>query len=160
MSKFSPRSNYNPTSASFRADTPSAPARRARVLFVCIGNAVRSQMAEGFARKYGDDLIDASSAGLAPLGSVPPLTTKVLAARGVDIPTQFSKGLEAVMGPFDVVVNISGLKLPPPFDRGERRWEVGDPYGLSEEAYREAATEIETKVMALILELRNARRAR
>ena len=48
------------------------------MLFVCIGNACRSQMAEGFARSYGADVMEAHSAGLAPAVSVPSLTRQVM----------------------------------------------------------------------------------
>ena len=72
MSRFSPRSNYEKSAG------PLIPARKRRILFVCIGNAVRSQMAQAFAKKYGADLVEAESAGLAPAEAVAPLTLKVL----------------------------------------------------------------------------------
>src|ERR1700681_1166513 len=79
-----------------------------RVLFVCIGNACRSQMAEAFARAYGSDVVTAHSAGLAPASAVPPLTRQVLAEKNVPTEGQFPKGLTMLTGePFDLVVNLS-----------------------------------------------------
>lgn len=131
--------------------------RKVKVLFVCIGNAVRSQMAEAFARHYGGDAVAPSSAGLAPAQSIAPLTMKVLRDRGISVREQFPKGLGEVNAPFDYVVNISGEKLPPPFDRGARNWDVADPYVLPEQAYLEAAAKIESLVMSLLMEIRGRR---
>ncbi len=130
------------------------------VLFVCIGNAIRSQMAEAFARKYGADVMAPASAGVSPALAVQPLTKKVLAERGIDIGAAFPKSIpEAPGSPWDIVVNISGELLP----RGTaaastRQWEVADPVGQPEESYVAAAERIETLVMQLILELRSSRR--
>src|SRR5271165_2238746 len=68
-----------------------APAKM-RVLFVCIGNSCRSQMAEGFARAYGADVMAVQSAGLSPAVMVSPLTKTVLAERNIHIDDQFPKG--------------------------------------------------------------------
>jgi protein-tyrosine-phosphatase len=125
------------------------------VLFVCIGNAVRSQMAEAFARRYGNGVVDVQSAGLYPASFVAPLATKVLLDRGIDIGDQYSKGLGQVVGAFDLVVNISGEDLPHPLNLRARDWDVADPFGGPESGYVEAANKIEGLVMALILELRS-----
>jgi len=129
-----------------------------RVLFVCIGNACRSQMAEAFARAYGSDILAARSAGLAPASDVPPLTRRMLAEKNVPSEGQFPKGIEAVAGePFDVVVNISGEPLPPAIAPTRLvEWHVRDPIGQSESIYRGVAAEIEGLVMRLILELRGS----
>src|SRR5579864_7365558 len=87
-----------------------------RVLFVCIGNACRSQMAEAFAKAYGSDILIVRSAGLAPAVSMPPLTRQTLSEKNIQSEGQFPKALEAVAGePFEVVVNLSGERLPPAF---------------------------------------------
>jgi arsenate reductase len=154
MSRFSPRSNYEKSAG------PLIPARKRRILFVCIGNAVRSQMAQAFAKKYGADLVEAESAGLAPAEAVAPLTLKVLRDRGVPVEDQFPKHLLEVSGPFDFVVNISGLTLPGAYARGSREWSVDDPFLEPGSAYIETANRIETLVMALLLELRTPHRSR
>jgi arsenate reductase len=126
-----------------------------RVLFVCIGNSCRSQMAEGFARAYGADVLVAASAGLSPAAIVQPLTTQVMAARNVRIDGQFPKGMEIVTREqFDVIVNMSGEKLPVAPRAKIREWPVRDPIGQTEAVYKAVAEQIEGLVMRLILELR------
>src|SRR5580692_7474062 len=104
-----------------------------RVLFVCIGNSCRSQMAEGFARAYGDDILIAQSAGLSPASIVQPLTKQVLADRNVRIDSQFPKGMEILAREqFDLIVNMSGEKLPLAPGANIRDWPVPDPIGEPE----------------------------
>ena len=129
---------------------------RKRVLFVCIGNSCRSQMAEAFARAYGSDVLEARSAGLAPAMIVAPLTRQMLAERNISAEDLFPKGLELLIGEsFDVVVNLSGYPIAVAAPR-QLVWEVTDPIGLSETIYREVAARIESLVMGLILELRQS----
>jgi arsenate reductase (thioredoxin) len=129
-----------------------------KVLFLCIGNAVRSQMAEAYARKYGADVVEPYSAGLAPARAISPLTRQALEERGVTLGEVFPKGLDALEGrKFDLIVNISGepmWKTPTPV----AEWKVRDPMGQKIEVYREAAQQIESLVMRLILELRKQSR--
>lgn len=138
-----------------------APAKR-RVLFVCIGNSCRSQMAEGFARAYGADVMAVQSAGLSPAGIVSPLTRVVLAERNIRIDDQFPKGFDAVlMEPFDLLINMSGMKLTASHSRAAARivdWQVPDPIGQKQEVFRSVAEQIEGQVMRLILELRSAQK--
>ena len=130
--------------------------RKPRVLFVCLGNSCRSQMAEAFARAYGADTLEAQSAGLNPAAIVQPLTAQVLAERNVRMDGQFPKTVEMVLrDPFDVVINMSGERFPFPSGRVVD-WRVPDPIGQSEEVYRTVAARIERLVMQLILELRSA----
>jgi len=131
-----------------------------RVLFVCIGNSCRSQMAEGFAKTYGADVIKASSAGLSPATMIAPLTRQILEEHNVRIDDHFPKGLDiAAREPVDLLVNISGRPLSLP---GAKviEWRVRDPIGLKDSVYREVASEIESLVMRLILDLRASVRAR
>lgn len=141
------------------AQGPSAPIQRIRkrVLFVCIGNSCRSQMAEGFARAYGADILVAASAGLSPAAIVQPLTKQVLAERNVRIDEQFPKGMEILTRErFDVIVNMSGQKLPLAPGARVRDWPVRDPIGENEPVYKAVAEQIEGLVMRLILELRSS----
>jgi arsenate reductase (thioredoxin) len=126
-----------------------------RVLFVCIGNSCRSQMAEAFARRYGSDVLEAESAGVYPATIVAPLTSQVLRERNIGIEGHFPKDLSVVLlEPFDLVVNMSGLPLEiPGADRIE--WIVPDPIGQPEEVFRSVADQIESLVMRLILDLRS-----
>jgi len=68
-----------------------------KILFLCTGNSARSQMAEAFVRKYGDDQFEAHSAGLEPKG-LNPLTVKVMEEVGIDVSGQASKGVETYLG--------------------------------------------------------------
>jgi arsenate reductase len=138
---------------------PSAPVQRTRkrVLFVCIGNSCRSQMAEGFARAYGGDIMAAASAGLSPASIVQSLTKKVLAERNVNIDGQFPKGMEILkQEQFDLIVNMSGEPLHPVPGAKIRDWQVRDPIGQSETIYQSVAEQIEGLVMRLVLELRSS----
>ena len=117
-------------------------------------------MAEGFARKYGTDVLEAASAGLAPALIVQTLTFKVMEDKGVPITDQFPKDLSALpVTSFDLIVNMSGVKLPGRIPIEVRDWQVQDPIGRPEEVYVQVRDQIEMLVMQLILELRrDARR--
>jgi arsenate reductase len=133
----------------------AAAAQKKRVLFVCIGNSCRSQMAEAFARAYGSDVLVAESAGVAPAMIISPLTKQVLAERNLNIDGHFPKGLELVGSePFDVVVNMSGQPVSLPKTRVVT-WRVRDPIGEPESVYQSVMQQIEGLVMGLILSLRS-----
>lgn len=132
--------------------------RLAKVLFICIGNACRSQMAEAFARKYGSDVLEAESAGLAPASMIPEVTRSVMRELGIEMTDQYPKSVsEVATFDLDVVVNLSGRSLRGlPFSR-PREWKARDPIGEPESVHREVRAGIERDVMNLILELRQAR---
>lgn len=133
--------------------------KRQRVLFLCIGNSCRSQMAEGFARTYGKDVMEPHSAGFFPANIVSPLTIKTMAEKNIGMDWAFPKPLEAAFssGPFDAIVNMAGEKLPPGVTAPKiEDWTVRDPIGESEEVFRAVANELEQRVMRLILKLRAA----
>jgi len=114
-------------------------------------------MAEGFARRYGPDVIEAASAGLEPASIVQPLTKKVMEAKNIKLDDHFPKDLEHVaLSGFDLIVNISGKKLPTRMPIEVREWKVEDPMTKSEEYYVAARDQIENLVMQLILDLRRA----
>ena len=131
------------------------PRKKKRVLFLCIGNSCRSPMAEGFARAYGSDVLEASSAGLAPAAVVQPMTRQVMRARNISLDGQFPMDLQIMdLKRFDLIVNLSGCELPftPPCPVVE--WAVRDPIGARESVYEQARDEIESRVIRLVLELR------
>jgi arsenate reductase len=135
---------------------PRANAAKKRVLFVCIGNSCRSQMAEAFAKAYGSDVMEAFSAGVAPATIVAPKTHQVLREKNVSSEGQFPKALDTLMRErFDIVVNMSGTKLAMP---GAKmiEWTVTDPIGQKDEVYRVVAAQIEGLVMRLVLALRTS----
>jgi arsenate reductase len=156
-----PRPLRPPSAARAEAATDMNPHRTAsakkRVLFVCIGNSCRSQMAEAFARAYGSDILDVQSAGVSPATMIAPQTKQVLAEHNLRIDDHFPKGMELMLGQsFDVIVNMSGVPVGLP---GARviEWVVPDPIGRDEAYYRKVATQIEGLVMRLIMELRTGR---
>jgi protein-tyrosine-phosphatase len=126
-----------------------------RVLFVCIGNSCRSPMAEGFARHYGSDVIEVKSAGVAPAPIVQLLTKKVMADKDVYIDDLWPKDLVTIPSRnVDLLINMSGGKLPPRGRMEIREWKIEDPIGKSEEVYVRVRDEIEALVLELIRELR------
>jgi len=130
-----------------------------RVLFLCIGNSCRSQMAEGFARTYGGDVMEVGSAGLSPAGIVQPLTQEVMNQKNINIEDQFPKDLGSVnVASYDLIINMSGVKLPGRIPIEVRDWKVEDPIGRAEEVYVTVRDQIEGMVMQLILELRREAR--
>ena len=130
--------------------------KRLSVLFVCIGNACRSQMAEGFARNYGKDDIDVSSAGLMPTSTVPLLTRRVMLEKNIPIDTQYPKGVELFrQRAFDVIVNMSGSVLPSGMIGPIDEWVVTDPYGRGEGEYRQVRDHLEARVMRLLIQMRS-----
>jgi arsenate reductase (thioredoxin) len=127
---------------------------RKRVLFLCIGNACRSQMAEAFGRAYGSDVLAPASAGLAPAMKVPDDTIRAMDEKNLDLRAQIPKSLSDLGGnEFDLIVNMSGYPLPvngTPL----RIWNVPDPICLDYKEHCQVRDQIETLVMKLILELR------
>jgi protein-tyrosine-phosphatase len=116
-------------------------------------------MAEGFARRYGPDVMEAESAGLAPAPLVQALTRQVMAAKNINIDSHYPKDLYSIdLRMFHLVVNMSGTKLPTTFQVAVRDWPVEDPVGCSEDFYIQIRDEIEQRVMQLILEFRREAR--
>jgi arsenate reductase (thioredoxin) len=124
-----------------------------RVLFVCIGNACRSQMAEAFARRYGADVLEAFSAGLSPALAIPAITREVMKEKGIDTGEQFPKPLRGeLVERCDIMVNLSGEELAA--SPKVRTWKVADPIGQKDDFHRHVRDQIEGLVMELVLELR------
>ena len=126
-----------------------------RVLFLCIGNSCRSQMAEGFAARYGSDVLQPVSAGLSPASIVQPLTKQVMEEKNININHQYPKDLASVdPASFDIIINMSGRKMPSRGPVEVRDWRVEDPIGKEESVYLAVRDQIEMQVMNLILQLR------
>ncbi|HVP49091.1 MAG TPA: hypothetical protein VMT32_21005 [Bryobacteraceae bacterium] len=130
--------------------------RRKRVLFVCVGNCCRSQMAEGFATYHGGDILTAESAGLAPAGIVVDQTVRSMSGKNIDISNHYSKAFRVdEANDFDLVVNMSGYELPKGIRVPVMRWEVPDPIGESDEVYAQVRDQIERLVTKLVTHLRS-----
>jgi arsenate reductase len=109
-----------------------------RVLFVCIENSCRSQMAEAFARLEADERIEATSAGSRPSGRVDPQAVAAMAELGCDLSGQRSKSLgEVPQVKYDYVITM-GCGDECPFIPAEHHedWAIPDPKGLSMDEFR------------------------
>jgi len=134
--------------------------RKTKVLFVCIGNSCRSQMAEAWARHLAPDVIEASSAGTAALGEISKMTSQVLAEYGVAMDGQFSKQLrEADCAAAERIINITGAPGRTLFSAHAAKaedWDVPDPYFGGVEMNRQICEDIERRVTELAARLRQA----
>ncbi len=128
-----------------------------KVLFVCVENAGRSQMAEAFANKYGKDKFTVSSAGNKPADKVNPTVVEALTEKGIDISMNKPKLLTFQMAQdADLVVtmgcNDQGV-CPGPFFKPTVDWKLEDPKGKPIEKVREIRDEIEKRIKVLVAEM-------
>jgi len=128
-----------------------------KILFVCVENAGRSQMAEAFARQHGGDRFVISSAGNKPAEKVNPIVVDALKEKGVDISVNKPKLLTFQMAQdADLIVtmgcNDQGI-CPGPFFKPTVDWALEDPKGKPIEEVREIRDDIERRVQKLIEEL-------
>jgi protein-tyrosine-phosphatase len=125
-----------------------------RVLFVCVENANRSQIAEAFAHMIGGNDIDAISAGSRPSGHINPKATRFMDELGYDLRTHASKSLDDIQGPFDAVVTMGCGDSCPWVDAKRREdWALPDPKDMDDEAYRAVRDDIGARVRALLASL-------
>ncbi len=131
--------------------------QKCRILFVCVENSNRSQMAEAFARHYGDNLVEAWSAGSRPSGHVNPKAIAALAERGIDMSALRSKGLEEIPDhEWDWIITMGcGDRCPTVRARNRADWELPDPRDLPPEEFRCVVDEIERRVRQLLERLRS-----
>jgi arsenate reductase len=126
-----------------------------RVLFVCVENSNRSQMAEAFARMLGAAAVEAHSAGSRPSGWVNPKAVAAMAELGYDLTAHTSKGLDAFNGqPFDAAVTMGcGDACPLVAARRRVDWQIPDPRELGPDEFRGVRDLIREKVRELLAEL-------
>jgi TonB family protein len=130
---------------------------RKEVLFVCIGNACRSPMAEAIARLDAPDAIDAFSAGLMPIGFVAELTKQTLMKNGYWAEGLESKGISpGVWERVDVAINMSGRPKEEAFQDNSKvtDWDIEDPFERSPEDYQRVFEKIRARVGELAQEFR------
>jgi len=125
------------------------------LLFVCVENSNRSQMAEAFARMHGGEEVQASSAGSRPSGRINPKAIEAMQERGYDLTTHASKGLDAFNGrAVDVAVTMGcGDECPLVVATQRVDWQIPDPREMSPEEFRGVRDLIEKKVLALLASL-------
>ena len=125
------------------------------VLFVCIHNAGRSQMAAGYLRHLGGGRVEVLSAGSAPASSINPVAVQAMAEEGIDISSEQPKVLTTdAVRTSDVVITMSCGDTCP-FYPGKRYedWVLDDPAGQGIEAVRPIRDEIRRRVEALLTDL-------
>lgn len=129
--------------------------KKATVLFVCVHNAGRSQMAAGYLQHLAGDRIDVLSAGTEPKDHINPSAIEVMAEEGIDLTSSVPKVLsdEAVKASDYVITMGCGDKCP--FFPGKQYldWPLEDPAGKGVEAVRPIRDEIRRKVEDLIAEI-------
>ena len=129
--------------------------KKPSVLFVCVHNAGRSQMAAAYLTTLSNGAIEVRSAGSAPAASVNPAAVAAMAEEGIDMSTEIPKVLTtAAVQESDVVITM-GCGDTCPFFPGKRYedWELEDPAGQGVDAVRPIRDNIKARIQALIAEL-------
>jgi protein-tyrosine-phosphatase len=125
------------------------------VLFVCVENSNRSQMAEAFVRIHGGGRVDAASAGSRPSGRVNPRAVEFMREVGYDLTAHASKSLDEFNGrEVEVAVTMGcGDECPLVNARRREEWQIPDPKDMPPEQYRAVRDLIERKVKELLATL-------
>ena len=124
-----------------------------RVLFVCIGNSCRSQMAEAFARAYGRGVIEPASAGVYPASIIAPDTIRAMAEKNLALHGQSPKSVEQIdLNKFDLIVDMSGGLFDGHYRTPVEIWDVPDPVALEYEEHCLVRDRVELLVRKLIRE--------
>lgn len=129
--------------------------RKVRVLFVCVENSNRSQMAQAFAAMYGGERVEALSAGSRPSGRVNPKAVAAMAELGYDLTSHASKGLDDFNGTeIDAAVTM-GCGDACPLVKATHRydWQIPDPREMPPAEFNQVRDLIGTKVRELLKEL-------
>ena len=125
-----------------------------RVLFVCVENSNRSQMAEAFARLHGGSGVEALSAGSKPSGQINPKAVRFMAELGYDLTAHASKSLDEIDGEFDAVITMGcGDSCPWVPARLREDWALPDPKHMDDDRYRAVRDEIARRVKTLLAAL-------
>ncbi len=130
-----------------------------KILFVCIENSNRSQMAEAFARIHGKGKVEAFSAGSKPSGKVNPKAVHSMMELDYDLAAHQSKSLDEVKAhaPFDAVVTMGcGDACPWMPTKKFYDWQIPDPRDMEPAAFNEIRDLVSGKVQELILDLQNS----
>ncbi len=125
------------------------------ILFVCVENSNRSQMAEAFARMHAEPGVEAHSAGSRPSGRVNPRAIEFMREVGYDLTTHASKSLAEFDGrEVEVAVTMGcGDECPLVLAKRREEWQIPDPKEMPPEQYREVRDLIERKVKGLLATL-------
>lgn len=127
-----------------------------KVAFVCVHNSCRSQMAEGWAKKLGSDVLEAYSAGTENYPEVKPLAVQVMEAAGVDMSEHHPKLLSEIPAELDILITM-GCNVECPFVPCSHRedWGLTDPSGGPIGGFEDTRDIIKEKVEDLINRIKN-----
>jgi protein-tyrosine-phosphatase len=125
------------------------------VLFVCVENSNRSQMAEAFARTHGGARVEAHSAGSRPSGRVNPRAARFMREVGYDLSGHTPKSLDEIPpGVYDAAITMGcGDACPLVQARRREDWQIPDPKELPDDQFRQVRDLIERKVKELLTSL-------
>ena len=123
-----------------------------KLLFVCVENSCRSQIAEAFARLLGGDSVEAYSAGSHPSGVVNPMAIESMRKIGYDLSSHNSKSLDDLPDVDWDFVATMGCGDECPYIRAKRRedWQIPDPKNMPEDEFRNVREMIREKVESLL----------
>lgn len=128
-----------------------------KVAFVCIHNSCRSQMAEGWAKKLGSNVLEAYSAGTEKYHEVKPGAVQVMEEVGVDMSEHYPKLLTDIPEEIDILITMGcGVVCPYVPCKYQEDWGLEDPSGGSIEDYRRTRDIIKEKVEELIRRVQNS----
>lgn len=132
--------------------------QKPHVVFVCVENSNRSQMAEGFARLHGADVVEAYSSGSRPSGVVNPKAIAAMKEKGVDLSVHRSKGLDELPdAEWEYAITMGcGDECPMLRARHRADWALPDPKHMDPDKFNEVRDEIERRVLELLRTIRTA----
>lgn len=123
-----------------------------KIVFICVENARRSQMAQGFAEVFGQGKLEAYSAGSSPSSQIDPLVVEVMKEKGIDLSGKRPKSLDDLPPvEMDYLVTMGCEETcPAVLTKKIIEWEIPDPKGKSIDIFREVRDMIEDKVKGLL----------
>jgi arsenate reductase len=126
-----------------------------KILFVCVENARRSQMAEGFANGFGQGRLEVYSGGSSPSSQIDPVVIEVMKEKGIDLSGKRPKGLNDLPPiEMDYLITMGCEETcPAVLSKRALEWNIPDPKGKSIEVFREVRDLIEDKVKTLLSEI-------
>ncbi len=133
----------------------SMPKEKINMVFVCVENARRSQMAQGFAEAFGREKVEVYSAGSRPSQQIDPMIIEVMKGKGIDLSSKRPKSLNDLPSiEMDYLVTMGCEETCPAISAKKIiEWEIPDPKGKSIEFYREIRDIIKDKVKTFLEEI-------